>query len=57
MKKELAPESQVSENARIGHKRRLARPRGIKIDSKKSWAPPETFIGVRPHPNPNEGSY
>jgi hypothetical protein len=26
------------------------------IDSKKSWAPPRTFMGVRPHPDPNEGS-
>jgi hypothetical protein len=27
-----------------------------RIDSKKSWAPPGTFMGVRPHPDPDEGS-
>jgi hypothetical protein len=40
----------------IGHLRRSSWPRGIEIDSKKSWAPTITFMGVRPHPNPNEGS-
>jgi hypothetical protein len=40
----------------FGHRRRSAWPRGIGIDSKKSWAPPGTFMGVRPHPDPDEGS-
>jgi hypothetical protein len=44
-------------NARIGHRRRFAWPRGIGFDSKKSWAPPGTFMGVRPHLDPDEGSY
>jgi hypothetical protein len=41
----------------FGHRRRSAWPRGIKIDSKKLWEPPGTFMGVRPHPDPDEGSY
>jgi hypothetical protein len=44
------------QSTRIGHRRRSAWPRGIEIDSKKSWAPPGTFMGVRPHPDPDEGS-
>jgi hypothetical protein len=39
-----------AKSARIGHKRRSAWPRGAEIDSKKSWAPPETFMGVKPRP-------
>jgi hypothetical protein len=44
-------------SARIGHRRIFAWPRGIEFDSKKLWAPPRTFMGVRPHPDPDEGSY
>jgi len=44
-------------NTPIGHGRRSAEPRGARIDSKKSWALPGTFMGIRPHPDPDEGSY
>jgi hypothetical protein len=47
-----APNAEI---ARIGHIRRSACPRGIRIGSKKSWALPGTFMGVKPRPDPNEG--
>ena len=45
-----------AESICIGHIRRSAWPRDIGIDSKKSWALPGTFMGVRPRPDPDEGS-
>jgi hypothetical protein len=43
-----------AESARIGHIMRSTWPRGIEIDSKKSWALPGTFMGIRPRPDPDE---
>jgi hypothetical protein len=34
-------------NAHIGHRGRFAEPRGIRIDSKKSWAPPGNIHGCQ----------